>query len=249
MEAEEYARLDETEHRHWWFAAAHALVIATLRHRPANSPQPVLDAGCGTGGLLARLEAEFPGRRLVGIDIAEAALMRARAKTRASLARASVASLPFSDRAFGAVVSIDVLCHRAVDPDRALREFHRVLAPGGTVTLNMPAHRWLHAAHDDRVHNRSRYALKEIRAMLAAAGFETIDAHHWNSLLFPALLLQRKVLAPLARGPRRSDVAPVPAPLDRCLRAVMAVERGMLRAGLRLPFGGSIFAVARKPAS
>jgi hypothetical protein len=29
----------------------------------------------------------------------------------------------------------------------------------------------------------------------------------------------------------------------------MAVERGMLRAGLRLPFGGSILAVARKPAS
>jgi SAM-dependent methyltransferase len=248
MEAEEYARLDETEHRHWWFAAAHALVIATLRDQPAKVALPVLDAGCGTGGLLARLEAGFPGRPLMGVDIAAAALACARVKTRASLARASVAALPFPDRVFGAVVSVDVLCHRAVDPDCALREFHRVLVPGGTLTLNMPAHRWLHAVHDDRVHNRSRYALKEIRAMLAAAGFETIDAHHWNSLLFPALLLQRKVLAPLARGPRRSDVAPVPAPLDLCLRAAMAVERGMLRAGLRLPFGGSILAVARKPA-
>jgi ubiquinone/menaquinone biosynthesis C-methylase UbiE len=249
MEAEEYARLDETEHRHWWFAAAHALVIATLRARPSGIASPILDAGCGTGGLLARLEARFPGRPLVGVDIAAAALAHARAKTRATLARASVAALPFPDRAFGAVVSVDVLCHRAVDPDAALREFHRVLVSGGTLTLNMPAHRWLHAVHDDRVHNRSRYALKEIRAMLAAAGFETLDAHHWNSLLFPALLLQRKVLAPLARGPRRSDVAPVSAPLDLCLRGAMAVERGLLRAGLRLPFGGSILAVARKPAS
>ena len=249
MEAEEYLRLDETEARHWWFAAVHAHALAALRAASGPRTAPILDAGCGTGGLLTQLAEAFPGRQLVGIDIAGAALARARAKTRAGLVRGSVSELPFAAGRFGAVVSIDVLCHRAVDPAAALAEFHRVLAPGGSLLINMPAHRWLRSTHDDQVHTRDRYALREIRDMLAAAGFAPVDARHWNSLPFPALLLQRKVLAPLARGPKRSDVAPLPAPLDRCLRATMAVERALLRAGLRFPFGGSIFAVARKAPS
>jgi len=249
MEAEEYLRLDETESGHWWFAAVHAHVLSALRSAPGPAAAPVLDAGCGTGGLLARLRAAFPGRPLAGIDIAAAALALARAKTDAGLVRGSVDELPFAAGRFGAVVSIDVLCHRAVDPAAALAEFHRVLAPGGSLLINMPAHRWLRSTHDERVHTRERYAKGEIRDMLAAAGFAPVEAHHWNSLPFPALLLQRKVLAPLSRGPQRSDVAPMPASLDRCLRATMAVERALLRAGLRLPFGGSIFAVARKPAT
>jgi SAM-dependent methyltransferase len=164
-------------------------------------------------------------------------------------ARGSVSELPFASGRFGAVVSIDVLCHRAVDPAAALAEFHRVLVPGGRLLMNLPAHRWLRSTHDDRVHTRDRFALREIRDMLAAADFDPVDLHHWNSLPFPALVLQRKVLAPLARGPERSDVAPLPALVDGCLRATMAVERWLLRAGLRLPFGGSVFAVARKPQS
>lgn len=248
MEAEEYARLDETEAQHWWFAAVHRLVRDALCRHERPRAMPILDAGCGTGGLLARVEAACPDAALLGLDLSAAALDRARAKTRAVLVRASVDALPYADRTIGAIVSIDVLCHRAVDPARALGEFHRVLAPGGILLMNMPAHRWLRSVHDDRVHNRGRYASGEIRDMLAAARFDAIDVHHWNSLPFPALLLQRKLLAPLARGPARSDVAPLPGPLDRCLRAVMAVERAMIRAGLRLPFGGSIFAVARKAA-
>lgn len=250
MEAEEYLRLDETEARHWWFAAVHGHALAALRATSAAAAAaPILDAGCGTGGLLRRLAEAFPGRPLVGIDIAGAALACARAKTRAGLVRGSVSELPFASGRFGAVVSIDVLCHRAVDPAAALAEFHRVLVPGGRLLMNLPAHRWLRSTHDDRVHTRDRFALREIRDMLAAADFDPVDLHHWNSLPFPALVLQRKVLAPLARGPERSDVAPLPALVDGCLRATMAVERWLLRAGLRLPFGGSVFAVARKPQS
>ena len=248
MEADEYARLDETEAAHWWFAAIHALVVASLRRRPGAPGLPWLDAGCGTGGLLAHLEAAFPARPLIGIDIAAAALMHARAKTGAGLLRGSVDALPIADASVGAAVAIDVLCHRAVDPGAALAELRRVLAPGGALLINMPAHRWLHSVHDERVHNRRRFARREIQDMLAAAGFEAIDAHHWNSLPFPALLLQRKVLTRFARGPARSDVAPVPVALDRCMRAVMRVERELLSAGLRLPFGGSILAAARRPA-
>jgi len=247
MEPQEYALLDATEEGMWWFAAAHAVLLGALARLPGPAGSALLDAGCGTGGLLKRLAASVPGRPRAGIDYAPDAISRARAKTDALLAVASIHALPFATGSFGAVFSVDVLCHRAVDEARALAELHRVLAPGGTLLINMPAYQWLHSAHDRRVHNRRRYTRAEVRAMVAAAGFEAIEARYWNSLLFPVMVLQRKVLARGGEDEPASDVARFPPLLDAMFRAVLAAERGLMRAGLRFPFGGSILAVARKP--
>jgi hypothetical protein len=44
-----------------------------------------------------------------------------------------------------------------------------------------------------------------------------------------------------------SDVALLPAPLERAFAAALALERRLRAAGLPLPFGGSILARAVKP--
>ena len=51
MEPAEYALMDDAEDRMWWYRALHARLVEAL----AGALGPVLDAGCGTGGLLARL--------------------------------------------------------------------------------------------------------------------------------------------------------------------------------------------------
>ena len=52
------------------------------------------------------------------------------------------------------------------------------------------------------------------------------------------------------RGPLRDPLAEYGLfpPLNTALRGVMTVERSLIRAGVRLPVGGSILLVARKPA-
>jgi SAM-dependent methyltransferase len=257
MEAEEYALMDAVEDRMWWYRALHAMVLRALARSPAPPGLPLLDAGCGTGGLLRRLaramaEGALPARPLAGFDIAEAAILRARAKVPdAELLLASANDLPFADATLGAVVSIDVLCHRAVEEARALAEFRRALAPGGVLVLNLPAHQWLCSAHDRRVHTRERYSRPLLRARLEAAGFRVVELLHWNSLLFPLMVLQRKVLSRAGTGapaPQdRSDVAPFPPPIEAIFRAVTTAERGMIALGLRFPAGGSLLAVALKP--
>jgi len=257
MEAEEYALMDAVEDRMWWYHALHALVLRALARNPAPPGLPLLDAGCGTGGLLRRLaramaEGTLPARPLAGFDIAEAAILRTRAKVPdAALLLASANDLPFEDASLGAVVSMDVLCHRAVDERRALAELRRALAPGGVVVLNMPAHQWLYSAHDRRVHTRERYSRAVLRGRLEAAGFRVVELLHWNSLLFPFLVVQRTLLSRAGRGEAtpqdRSDVAPFPPPIEALFRAVTAAERWLIALGLRFPAGGSILAVAVKP--
>ena len=245
VEPDEYQLMDEAEDGMWWYRALHARALDALGSDRAGGAEPVLDAGCGTGGFLARLRRARPGGRAAGLEYRPEAAARARSKAGVPVAVGSVNAVPFADAAFGSVVSLDVLCHAAAEPDRALAEFRRVLRPGGRLVLNLPAFRWLSSAHDVRVHNARRFTAGEARALLAEAGFGGVRARYWNSLLFPLMVAQRKVLA---RGPdSRSDVAPPPPWLNRGLHAVTALERGLAAAGLPFPAGGSVLATATRP--
>ncbi|MDW8444931.1 MAG: methyltransferase domain-containing protein [Acetobacteraceae bacterium] len=230
----------------WWYRALHARVVACLGRFPGPPSLPLLDAGCGTGGLLARAVRAFPGRTFVGVDVAPEAVRRARRKVpEARLAVASVSALPFAGESFAAVVSCDVLCHRLVEEERALAEFFRVLAPGGTLILNLPAHEWLRSAHDERVHNARRYTRRALGSRLERAGFAVCELRHWNTLLLPLMVLKRKMLARGRAG--NSDVALLPPPIEAIFRAVTGAEGLLARAGVRFPAGGSLLAVAQRP--
>ena len=242
MEAGEYQLMDEAEDGMWWYRALHAGVLRVL---DPTRDGPVLDAGCGTGGFLTRLRQTRPSVRAFGLEYAPVAAARAWAKAGVPVAVGSVNAIPFADAAFGALVNLDVLCHTAAEPDRALAEFRRVLRPGGMLVVNLPAFQWLHSAHDIRVHTKRRFTAGGVRAMLAAAGFTDVRARYWNSLLFPLMVAQRKILA---RDPgHRSDVAPLPPWLDRSLHAITALERRLMDAGLSYPAGGSVLATATRP--
>jgi SAM-dependent methyltransferase len=224
----------------WWFAALHANVLAACeRQATIGSPARVLDAGCGTGGLLARLAA--PNAIAIGIDADAGACARAAAKSRRPVCTGSIDALPFADATFSAIVSADVLCHRGVDEQRALAQFHRCLAAGGILVLNLPAYRWMMSRHDAAVYNARRYTRRGVVALLHAAGFRPLFASYWNMLLFPLMVLMRKLL-PGGGG----DVREQPAWIDAAGRAATGIERLFIRAGIALPFGGSVLAVAAK---
>ena len=243
VEAAEYDLMDAVEERMWWYRALHLRVADALQSRP-GAPGALLDAGCGTGGLLRRL-AGTVHRRLFGLDFNPEAARRAGAKSGAHTTGGDANRLPFAAGSFGALVSLDVLCHRAVDPGAALAEFHRVLQPAGTLVLNLPAFEWLHSAHDIRVHNARRFTADQARALLEQAGFNAIEARYWNALLLPLMILQRKILKSDAAD--KSDVAPFPPWLDAMLYAVTGLERWLARIGLRYPAGGSVLVIATRP--
>ena len=242
MERREYERMAAVEDRLWWYRGLRALAAEIFARHAAARQTPILDAGCGTGGLLARLVAVGLQPAPLGLEYDPMAAGIAAAKSGRPVAVGSVNELPFADKALSGMFSLDVLCHRMVEPDRALAEAHRCLETGGILLLNLPAYRWLASAHDARVHNARRFGRREAVGLLEAAGFRIRRATHWNSFLFPLMVLRRL----LARGDSESDVRPFPAPLDALFGGIVAIERWLIAWGLDLPFGGSIMLVAEK---
>jgi SAM-dependent methyltransferase len=228
------------EDRMWWYRGLHALLLETLERCAPKPFGRMLDAGCGTGGFLRRAEAAWPSLALDGIDRAPLAVELARTRVaRAAIVEGDVHALPYEDGRFDAIVLADVLYHREVDPPRALRECRRCLRTGGIVVVNAPAYEWLRGAHDVPVHAARRYTRRELVAQAESAGLATVQATYWNTLLFPLMVLRRKLLG------GGSDVHAYPALLDRFFRAALATERGLLAWG-SAPFGGSVFVVGRR---
>ena len=100
----------------------------------------VLDVGCGTGvDAPAMVAAVKPGGRTVGIDMSELAIERAARRMvsvpEAEMLVADAHDLPFPAGSFDACRVDRTMLHLA-DPERALTEFRRVLAPGGRLAIN-----------------------------------------------------------------------------------------------------------------
>lgn len=243
MQPDEYQKMAGVEDAMWYYRALHRHVARSLSGAVPAATARVLDAGCGTGGLLRHLHAAHADWVLTGLDLSPIACELARERTGGEVVQGSIAALPFGAATFDAVVACDVVC-QVTEPARAVAEFHRVLKPGGFAVLTMPAYQWMYSYHDKEVGNLWRCTRGEVNARLHTAGFRVVRSTYWNMLTFPLAVLRRKILTPLART---SDVRLFPAPVEAGFNAVMAVEHAWLAAGGVLPFGNSVLTVAQKP--
>ncbi len=240
-----FAQNAELEAKNFWFAGRNTLLQQVLR-RYLPSAGDVLEIGCGTGFVLAMLRAQYPSANLWASDIFSEGLPFAAGRVpSAHVVQMDATALPFRD-AFDLVGAFDVIEH--IDDDRAaLAEMTAALRPGGTLLLTVPQHPRLWSRMDEYAHHKRRYTSPELLAKLGEAGLRVRYATSFVSLLLPAMAWSRWRQA--KQPPVVSGVDPdlqLGAATNASLSAVMAIERGLLAARLRLPVGGSLLAVAQK---
>jgi 2-polyprenyl-3-methyl-5-hydroxy-6-metoxy-1,4-benzoquinol methylase len=239
--AEFFDPLAEAEDRHFWFAARNALLAWALR-RYFPGARTMLDAGCGNGQVARALLRAAPGLRITGSEAFPEALAIASTKAPGvELVQADVRALPW-EHEFDVVGAFDVLEHVKEDQEAA-RRLARAARPGGGVIVTVPQHRWLWSPVDDYSRHERRYTRRGLVALLEGAGLSVIRTTSFVSLPLPALALSRAIQrtrpAEPVRELRISTVA------NAVGKAVMDVERVLIRGGVPLPAGGSLLAIAR----
>ena len=165
------SRFDQLFRDETYLELKNQLFSYTLRRRHVRrllSPADgmLLDVGSG-------ISPVAPGRRnTLYADVSpEAMRVLSRHEREAAFAVADVAELPVRDGSLAAVVCSEVLEHIEGDGD-ALREFYRVLGPGGVLTITFPIHRYYYTFDDAYVGHFRRYRLAEMLARLESLGFQ-----------------------------------------------------------------------------
>lgn len=232
-------RTREVEDEHWWFAVRNELVLGWLAELLPGGCK-VVDAGCGTGGLLSRLDRW----QALGFDLDDVALGLCRQRGLHGVIKADIACIPLPTASVDAVLCLDVLYHQQARPEESLAEFWRILSPGGVLLLNLAAHRGLAGEHDRQVCGVRRHSMDMVRGQLARLNFDILRMHHWNVALTPLIWLWRRLAGQIRPG--HTDLWMPPALLNRALRGMVSCECGMAEAvGCRL--GSSLFVAAIKP--
>ena len=172
-----------------------------------RSPLRVLDVGCGEGRFAAELARR--GFAVVGVDVAEEPLRRARAREPALQLRIVPAEgrWPLADASFDLVWAGETIEHVA-DTVGWVSEVHRVLRAGGRLLLSTPAHgrlRMLALAlsgtrfdrhFDPRADHLRFYSSRTLARLLADLGFGEIEVRGAGGIpLAPRLLLASAVRA------------------------------------------------------
>ncbi len=242
MTVKEMKSMYELEQDHWWFVSKKTMVASLIRKLNRRF-QDILDAGCGTGGNLSVLSAFG---RCTGSDIVREAIEFCVRNGATRLVRSQIENMPFKDRSFDLVTSLDVIEH-VDDPEKTLEEFYRVLKDDGYAVITVPAFRFLWAEQDDALCHLRRYDRKDLIDQLQGAGFQVqkIGYFFFSTFLMVALVRKIQCLFP-RRGEPKSDTGYLP---PKWLNAVLKwIFQWEIKYALRfpLPFGSSLFAVVRK---
>lgn len=249
MNVEEYERMYDLEDTYWWFQGRMRMIQSLLdRHMP-EPPRPgrVLDIGCGTGLMLSRLKKWQPA----GLDFSHLSMHFCRKRGIRHLMVGDVVHLPVRSNSLDLILALDLIEH--IEDDHAMiREFRRVLRPGGYLMATVPAHQSLWSDHDIALHHFRRYSHRGFRRLLARGGFSPIKYSYGISFTYYPIvafrslqrLWQRSLRVPPHARPR-THLIPVPWFINQPLIQLLHLEAWLLRY-VDLPVGVSLMTLARK---
>ena len=240
MEVDEYRRMADVEHSHWWYDSTRQLLQQILGADVGRGGR-FLDVGAGTGATGAWLGDHGD---LVASDFLPHALELNRERHSAlGFVAADATKLPFATDSFDVALCVTVLCHQSIaDPQIAVNELARVVRPGGVLCLWEPGVRRLRRAHDRVTHSARRFSRRDLSDLAVGAGLAIARSSGAYSFLVPPAAAK----AILERGASSSDLDRNQTGMGGVLGVAARGERALLRR-MNLPAGLSVFTVARKP--
>jgi SAM-dependent methyltransferase len=243
----EYQKMYEVERKLWWYKILHEKVLAQIAKHfdPKNRKIKILDAACGTGGLLSFLR-EKGFTDISGFDYSSHAVDF-------SLERKLDAG--FGDlrhvENFRPHETYDVICcndalYFLTDQEiiKALSVFKQRLKPNGILLINIHAFEAFSGTHDLAVGSSRRFVLNDFLKYTRQAGLSVSFSTYWPfALSIPIWFVRQFQKYQIKRNNMTisevdSDVKYPGDFINNILYTVMKTEKAVLKKG---PFGSSLF--------
>jgi SAM-dependent methyltransferase len=239
---EAFEKLFAAEADNFWFRSRNQLILWAMNKFFPNAAT-MLEIGCGTGYVLSGIAQHRPAMALSGSEIFSEGLRFAKGRIRreVNLYQMDARAIPFENE-FDLVGAFDVLEHIKEDED-VLRQMHQATTPGG-VLITVPQHEWMWSEIDAISMHQRRYTARDLKTKMQRAGFACEYMTSFVSLLLPLMYLSR-IKKTGNQGVDEMDQLNLPGWLNRSFETIMNLERALIKAGWRLPIGGSLMAVGK----
>jgi SAM-dependent methyltransferase len=246
----EYARMFDAERQMWWYKFLHNQTLTAIQNQFGNDTSvSILDAGCGTGGMLDFLQ-EKGYKNIVGFDLSEDGIDFAQSRgLDVSIGDLQKIASYYPNRTFDVVICNDVVAFFSdTEIINIFRDIHQKLNSKGLFISNNAALHALRGTHDLVLRVPRRFRKSEF-VMYAQHSRFVPTLNYWSALLTPLIwvvrVFQRATIAlrVVKIENLTSDVG-VPSPLvNTLLYKIVNLERKIL--GLSAPFGSSVFGIFR----
>ncbi len=235
----------EIEESHWWFKGKRKIVFSQLKpYMKGRKNLKILDIGCGTGVMMKNFQKYGD---VTGIDMEMTALDFCRQRGLKNIFQGDISDFPFKKDSFDIIGIFDVLYHKGVKNDlKVLKGIFRILKPGGILVLTDSADMKLWSKHDIATHARERYTTPKLSTRLKSAGFKINKISYFNTILYPLVFAVRKLDNLSSRkGEVSTNLKKTNSFLNFILYQIFVFENNLMKM-FDLPFGVSIFAIAKK---
>lgn len=245
MNPEEYNNLAQVEQQHWFYAGKREIVRAWIdRLHPLKRTDLLADCGAGTGVFAGEMRGAC---KVVALDDFEESLLLLRQRLGDDcVLKGSCTALPLADNSVDVLTALDVIEH-VEDDVASVKEFHRVLRPGGIAVITVPALMALWSDWDVTLRHFRRYNEEQLRKIIPLQ-FEILHVNYVNVAVLPIVFAVRKFRAlkqsfGMKSDSRSEDQIP-PKWLNVLLRRIfvgLACQKS-----IHFPAGVGLIAILRK---
>jgi len=244
---EEYQKMSSVESSHWWYKSLHNLVLKNLLKFLPDKESRILDAGCGSGGLISFLN-QNKYLKTKGFDLSSAAVKLSKRK-KVNIVKGDIKNIDkiFSNELFDAIISNDTLYFLSNEEiSNFIDSCSKSIKFGGLLILNVPVFRVFSGVHDKAVGIEKRFTKKEINLLINHKDFRLVKKTFWPFFLSPIILFVRsyqRMRYTIFKNTVKSDIGLPNAIINNLLFKLTYTETKYIKKSF---FGSSLFVVLQK---
>ena len=242
----------DVEDNSWWFSYKYE-VIRYFSDRFFKKDLRTYDIGGGNGYIAGRLTKD--GYDMALIEPAYEACINAKRRGVPCCINGSIENVDFD---ICQCICLDVLEH-VEDDNRFLSSINDKMPQGGMIILTVPAFMSLWSSEDVKLGHFRRYKRTDLCNQLESNGFCVLYSNYFFSFLYIPIWLIRVMMEKLKMSKRSEELSFEenaqreadqhrlrPGLIDKVLGWLESFELGLLKSGMKIPFGSSIIVVVKK---
>lgn len=251
IDSDEYKKLHEVEGKLWWFLILHQKVLQQIKAHSSDKTIAILDAGCGTGGMLDILKSEGYAQ-LQGFDFSDDAVKFTNERG-FPVKKINILECDseFKPNQFDVIISNDVWYQfDETELEQLLKNLFEILKPNGIIISNNQALNAFRGIHDIAVGAKRRFSRKDfIHNSVIKTSAEIKNLTYWSFFLAPiifAIRFSQRIKLKLVGASNIEITSDVKLPSNFINQLFYKLVRLESKLPFRSPFGSSLFVVLKK---